>query len=278
MSRAPRKSSLTSTDNPQLERQARRISRQQKQLSKEINNTNTNAANDTTLTGAKSRAIRYTDIIKLDPLTDTQSDFFDSYEDGGEAFVLYGSAGTGKTFLALYYALQDVLQVESQYKKIIIVRSSVQGRDQGHLPGTAEEKMEQFELPYHAICAELMGRKDAYEKLKGMGKIEFLSTSFLRGNTFNDAIIIFDEAQNETFSTIGTLITRTGKQSKLIIVGDGVQNDLLHNKHDVSGFRDFLSVTKNMSSFRHFRFTSDDIVRSGLCREWIVQCEKLGLS
>jgi phosphate starvation-inducible protein PhoH and related proteins len=271
MSRTPRKSSLTTSDKPQLERQAKRIAREQKQLERELVGTTTG------LTGARSRAIKVSDVARLDPLTDTQADFFDAYADGEEAFVLYGSAGTGKSFLALYHALLDVLEPESQYKKIIIVRSSVQGRDQGHLPGDAAEKMEQFELPYHSICAELLGRKDAYEKLKGMGKIEFLSTSFLRGTTFNDCIIVADEIQNENFATIGTLVTRVGKNSKLIIMGDGLQDDLVHSKHDVSGFRDFLTVTKSMSEFRHFRFTADDIVRSGLCKSWIVNCEKLGL-
>lgn len=273
MSRAPRKSSLTNTDNTHFERQARRISKQQKQLDKDIN-----IATEIKLTGAKGRVLKLTDLINLEPLTDTQADFFDAYEYGSEAFVLYGSAGTGKTFLGLYHALVDALTPESLYKKIIIVRSSVQSRDQGHLPGTVEEKMEQFELPYHSICAELLGRKDAYQKLKDMGKIEFMSSSFLRGATFNDSIIIFDEIQNETFSTISTLITRTGKNSKLILVGDGAQNDLTHSKHDISGFTDFINVTQNMHEFSHFRFTSDDIVRSGLCKSWIIACEKLGLS
>lgn len=272
MSRTPRKSSLTTSDKPHIERQARRIAREQKQLERELNNTNVVA-----LTGARNKSIKVSDLMRLEPLTDTQADFFDAYADGEDAFVLFGSAGTGKSFLALYHALQDVLTPESQYKKIIIIRSSVQGRDMGHLPGSTEEKMEAFELPYHSICADLLGRKDAYEKLKGMGKIEFISTSFLRGTTFNDAIIVADEIQNENFATIGTLITRVGKNSKLIIMGDGVQNDLTQSKHDVSGFREFLTVSKAMTEFRHFRFTSDDIVRSGICKSWIVNCEKLGL-
>jgi phosphate starvation-inducible protein PhoH len=273
MARAPRKTSLTHTDNSHFERQARRLSKQQKQLDKDIN-----AATEIKLSAAsRGRVIKYSDMMKLDPMTDTQEDFFNAYENGGEAFVLYGSAGTGKSFLALAHAIQDVLQPDSPYKKVIIVRSSVQSRDQGHLPGTVEEKMEQFELPYHAICAELFGRKDAYEKLKDSGKVEFISSSFMRGMTFNDAIIVFDEVQNETFATIGTLITRTGKNSKLILIGDGVQNDLVHSKHDVSGFSDFINVTMTMHEFDHFKFTSVDIVRSGLCKSWIIACEKLGL-
>lgn len=277
MARAPRKTSLTSSSNPQVERQARRINRQQKQLDR-VMISDMYGKSGTQLTGAKGRAITLKSLKELTPLTDTQHDFFDAYQDGEEAFVLYGSPGVGKSFLAIYHALRDILDPESQYEKIIIIRSSVQGRDQGFLPGTAEEKMEEFEAPYHSICAELLGRGDAYEKLKDMGKIEFTSTSFLRSVTFNNAIIIVDEIQNETIETIGTVITRTGKNSKLIIMGDGLQNDLYKSKHDVSGFRDFLAITKNMIEFRHFKFTSDDIVRSGICKSWIVSMEKLGLS
>jgi phosphate starvation-inducible protein PhoH len=274
LTRSTRKSSLTSTDNTSLERRARRISKQQKHLDKEINASHVQPVS---LIGARSRAIRFQDILEIEPLTDTQHDFFDSYEDGAQACVMYGSAGTGKTFLAIHHALTDVLVPESPYKKLIIVRSCVASRDMGHLPGTVDEKMEQYELPYHSICSEILGRKDAYEKLKDSGKIEFISSSYLRGMTFNDSIVVFDELQNETFATIGTLITRTGKNTKLILVGDGAQNDLVHSKHDVSGFRDFITVTRNMSEFRHFRFTSDDIVRSGICKNWIIECEKLGL-
>jgi phosphate starvation-inducible protein PhoH len=276
MARASNKSTLTTSGKPQVERQARRINRQQKQLDRVMVNDMYSQSN-VSLSNSRGRAIKLANLKKVEPLTDTQHDFFDAYADNEEAFVLYGSAGTGKSFLALYHALAEILEPESDFEKIVIVRSSVQGREQGHLPGSVDEKMEAFELPYIAICAELLGRSDAYEKLKDLGKIEFISTSFLRGTTFNNCIIIADEIQNETFSTIGTLVTRTGKNSKLIIMGDGVQNDLQHSKHDVSGFREFIAVTKNMVEFRHFKFTSDDIVRSGICKSWIVECEKLGL-
>jgi len=276
MARTPRKSILTSSANTQVERQARRINRQQKQLDRQML-TDMGQNYPATLTNSKGRTITSKNLKPISALTDTQQDFFDAYADGEEAMVLFGSAGTGKTFLALGRALEDVLVPESIYKKVIIVRSVVQGRDMGALPGDTTEKGAIFELPYHAVCADLFGRADAYEKLKDMGKIEFITTSFLRGMTFSDCIIVADEIQNETFATIGTLITRTGKNTKLIIMGDGVQSDLVHSKHDVSGFREFISVSKNMEEFRHFRFTSDDIVRSGICKSWIIQCEKLGL-
>jgi predicted ribonuclease YlaK len=271
-SKSPTKSALTDAP-PQIDRVARRLAKQAKQLDKEVS---VGMYQQTSLTGAKSRSIKINDLPKLTALTDTQQAFFDSYEDGHDAFVLYGSAGTGKSFMALYWALKDILEPNSIYEKIVIVRSSVQGRDQGHLPGDADEKMEQFEKPYISICAELLGRADAYEKLKGMGKIQFESTSFLRGNTYKDCIIVADEIQNENFATISTLMTRRGINSKLIVMGDGVQNDLNSSNYDVSGFRDFLAVSKAMMEFRHFRFTSDDIVRSGFCKSWIIATEKLG--
>lgn len=277
MARTPRKAALTTSTNPQVERQARRINRQQKQLDREMM-TDMYQKSNVSLIGTKgNRAIKASDLMNLSPMTDTQEDFFDAYADGEDSFVLYGSAGTGKSFIALYHALLDILKPESQYKKIILIRSSVQSRDQGHLPGTAEEKMEEFETPYNDICAELLGRPDAYEKLKDMGKIVFRSTSFLRGVTWHDSIIVADEIQNENFGVINTIMTRRGSNSKLIVMGDGLQDDLNKSKHDVSGFSEFLSVSKNMEEFRNFKFTSDDIVRSGFCKAWIMQCEKLGL-
>lgn len=272
--RTPRKSSLT-TPTGSVTRQARRIARQTKQLEKEVS---IDMYRQTSLTNSKSRSIKLSDLRRLEPLTDTQSDFFDAYEDGASAFVLYGSAGTGKSYLSMYHALQEILEPDSIYDKIIIIRSSVQGRNQGFLPGTEDEKMTVFEAPYVSICSDLLNRHDAYEKLKDMGMIEFESTSFLRGQTFNNAIIIADEIQNENFKTISTIMTRVGKGSKLLVMGDALQDDLTVSRYDVSGFRDFISVSKSMSEFRHFKFTSDDIVRSGFCKSWIIAAEKQGLA
>lgn len=253
-----------------IDRQARRLAKQQKHLEKEMQETVTSVV--------KTKPIRLADMYQLDPLTDTQDMFFEAYDnEDAEGYVLYGSAGTGKTTLAMYRALLDVLNPDTPYERIILIRSSVQSRQQGHLPGDADEKMAMFEAPYHAICGDLFNRKDAYEKMKDMGLIEFHSTSFLRGSTFNNSIIIFDEAQSATFHEIDTVQTRVGRDSKMIVCGDGAQNDLITSKVDISGFRDFIQVSMSMSEFRHFRFTSDDIVRSGFTKSWIIAKEKLGL-
>jgi phosphate starvation-inducible protein PhoH and related proteins len=276
MARAPRKTALTSSPNPQLERQARRISRQQKQLAKEL--AMEAAPLQVKLTGAGSRAIKLSNLKRLQPLTDTQEDFFDAYDNPDNmAFVLYGSSGTGKSTIALYLALREVLDDENSKEKLIIIRSAVQTRDQGFLPGALELKMEPFSLPYHGICEFLTGRKDAYEKLVEMGKIEFLSSSMLRGSTFDDAIVVVDENQSMTWHELSTITTRVGKNTKVIFCGDYAQNDLITKKTDVSGFREFLDVTMRMSEFSHFKFTPDDILRSHFVKQFIIQCELLGI-
>ena len=260
----------------ETQRQAKRLSRQQKRLEKETGIANVIDINPQT---TRQKVVRYQDIKEIQPLTDTQSDFFAAWEDNAaDGYVLFGSAGTGKTFLALYHAILDVLNPEiPECSKLVIVRSSVQSRDVGFLPGDRQEKMEAFEAPYHSILSDHTGKKDAYEKLKDMGKIEFASTSFLRGSTFNDCVIVFDECQNASWQEICTVATRLGKNAKIIFCGDGAQDDLHYKKNDTSGFREFLDVSRKMPEFRNFRFTSDDIVRSGFVKSWIMTCEKLGL-
>lgn len=254
-------------------RQAKRIGRQQKRLEKE-----TGIANVVNI-NTRQRVVRFEDIKELKPLTDTQYDFFEAWEDDqATGYVLYGSAGVGKTFLAGYHALLDVLDPNKpEYQKLIIIRSAVSGRDIGHLPGSVEEKLEAFEAPYHSVFASLTGKKDAYEKLKDMGKIEFISSSHMRGETYENCIVVVDEIQNFSWTELSTCVTRIGKNAKIIFCGDGKQDDLHYKKNDVSGFGDFLNVTRSIPEFRNFKFTSDDIVRSNFVKQWVIACERLGL-
>lgn len=268
--RTQRTSALVSATDLSIERKAKRISRLQKGLAKEVGLVEAKAS-------AVSTRVRPLALKTIEPMTDAQKLFFDLYDDGYEAFLMYGSAGSGKTFLALYNALVDIMEPQSIYKRIIIVRSTVQVREMGFLKGTEEEKLAPFEAPYMEICAELLGRKDAYEKLKDSGKIEFCSSSFLRGISFRDAIIIGDELQNFNWGEISTLITRMGKTSKLILCGDYAQNDLTKNKNDVSGFKNLMDVIELMPDFQRVKFTPDDCVRSGFVKSFIMACEKLGL-
>jgi phosphate starvation-inducible protein PhoH and related proteins len=214
----------------------------------------------------------------IKPLTENQNITFDSYY-SGKNLLLMGSAGTGKSFLSLYLSLSELLEKDSQYKKIIIVRSAVQGRDIGFLPGSAKEKMKAYEQPYKQICTDLLGRGDAYEILQKKNLIEFECTSFLRGITFDDCIVIMDEMQNATYEECATVLTRAGKNCKLIVCGDTKQNDLIKSKYDVSGFGRITEILEHPNMTQHFdsvRFTTDDIVRSGFVKSFLKTVEIIG--
>jgi predicted ribonuclease YlaK len=214
--------------------------------------------------------------IKLDhlktfePLTDNQRLFFDAYKRGDYFIALHGVAGTGKTFCALYKALEEVLDKNNPFKKVIIVRSAVQSREIGHLPGDVSEKMEIYQQPYRQICETLFGRKDAWDRLEEQNFVEFISTSFIRGMSFDDAIIIVDEMQNMTFEEIDTVMTRVGYRSKIIWCGDYRQTDLNKKKNDVSGILKFFDIAHHMKAFTKFEFDVDDIVRSSLVKDYII--------
>ena len=204
------------------------------------------------------------------PLTDNQKLFFDAYKRGDYFIALHGVAGTGKTFVALYKALEEVLDKANPFNKIIIVRSAVPSREVGHLPGDIDEKTEIYRQPYQQICSTLFGRTDAYQRLEEQGHIDFISTSFIRGMSFDDAIILVDEMQNMTYEEIDTVMTRVGYRSKIIWCGDYRQTDLNKKKSDVSGILKFFDIAYHMSAFTKIEFTPNDIVRSSLVKEYIL--------
>lgn len=214
--------------------------------------------------------IRIDDLKTFEPLTNNQKIFFDAYKRGDYFVALHGVAGTGKTFCAVYKALEEVLDRNNPFRKIILVRSAVQSREIGHLPGDVAEKMEIYQQPYQQICETLFGRKDAYQRLSEQGHIEFISTSFIRGMSFDDAIIIVDEMQNLTFEEIDTVMTRVGYRSKIIWCGDYRQTDLNKKKNDMSGILKFFDIAMHMGAFTRIEFTPDDIVRSSLVKDYIL--------
>jgi predicted ribonuclease YlaK len=214
--------------------------------------------------------IRLDDMKTFQPLTENQNKFFQAYKQGDYFIALHGVAGTGKTFSALYKAIEEVLDRNNNFEKIIVVRSAVQSREIGHLPGTIDEKMDIYQQPYRQICETLFGRKDAWDRLEEQGHIEFISTSFIRGMSFDNAIIIVDEMQNMTFEEIDTVMTRVGNQSKIIWCGDYRQTDLNKKKNDVSGLLKFFDIAYHMGAFTRIEFTPDDIVRSSLVKDYIL--------
>jgi len=214
--------------------------------------------------------IKIDDLGIFDPLTNNQKLFYDAYKTGDYFITLHGVAGTGKTFCAVYKALEEVLDKSNPFKRVIIIRSAVQGRELGHLPGDVNEKMEIYTQPYRQICETLFGRKDAWDRLEEQGYIEFISTSFVRGMTFDNAVVILDECQNATWEELSTVITRVGHMSKFIICGDYRQNDLNKKSTDRSGLSKFLDIAKNMKSNTRIEFTVEDIVRSSLVKDFII--------
>lgn len=209
--------------------------------------------------------------FKLNTITaknDKQKQFFQIYNKF-QVISLVGSAGVGKSFLALYQALKSV---ESEdFKNVLIIRSSVPTRNIGFLPGNKKEKMEDYESPYVSLCTELYGRGDAYSVLKQKKLIEFESTSYLRGMTFNDTVIILDEAQNCSRGELYTLLTRLGENSKLIICGDTKQDDLTSERYrEESGLTWALSKLRLIDAYHTtITFTPNEIVRSGFVKEFI---------
>lgn len=215
-------------------------------------------------------------ITKIEPLTQNQKTTFNAYK-AGHNLLLHGIAGTGKSFISLYLALDEILKRQSDYKKVVIVRSVVPTRDMGFLPGNSKEKAKVYEAPYYAICAELFGRGDAYEYLKSQNVVEFISTSFVRGITLNDTIVIVDEIANMTLHELDSIITRVGKNCKIIFCGDFRQSDFT-KREDKNGLLSFMKIITKMKSFQFVDFKEEDIVRSELVKQYIIAKDKLGIA
>ena len=213
-------------------------------------------------------------LVDIEPLTDNQKRLFTSYSEG-KHLVAYGVAGTGKTFITLYNALCDVLDPTTPYDKIYIVRSLVSTREIGFLPGDHEDKSYLFQVPYKNMVKYMFQMpSDAdfemlYGNLKAQETIKFWSTSFIRGTTLDNAIVIVDEFQNLNFHELDSIITRVGANTKIMFCGDATQTDLVKT-NERNGIVDFMRILRSMVSFDVIEFGIDDIVRSGLVKEYIV--------
>ena len=230
---------------------------------------------------AKQKDITFNQLSTIKPVTDSQKIVFDSWKNGLNQF-LYGCAGTGKTFISLYLALQDVLRNDTPYDKVIVVRSLIPTREIGFLPGDEEDKAALYQVPYSNMMQFMFEQPNEqafsmlYDRLKAQGSFYFLSTSFLRGLTFDNSIIIVDECQNLNFHELDTIITRVGQDSKIFFCGDFGQSDLT-KMNERNGLMDFLQILQEMQEFNCTEFDIGDIVRSGFVRSYLIQKTKLGM-
>jgi phosphate starvation-inducible PhoH-like protein len=213
-------------------------------------------------------------LLDVKPLTENQEKLFDDYKKGKNIFA-YGAAGTGKTFIVLYNALKEVLDQRTPYEKIYIVRSLVSTREIGFLPGDHEDKSALYQIPYKNMVKYMFEMpSDAdfemlYGNLKAQATISFWSTSFIRGTTFDNSILLIDECQNLNFHELDSIITRTGENTKIMFCGDASQSDLTKT-YERNGILDFIKIIRNMEDeFGITEFTVNDIVRSGLVKKYI---------
>lgn len=222
----------------------------------------------------RAKDIRIDNMVTVKPITDNQKKAFDAYKKGKNLF-LYGAAGTGKTFISMYLALQETLRNETPYDTVYMVRSAVPTREIGFLPGDEEDKTALFQVPYQNMVKFMFEQpneiafNNLYDKLKNQGSLMFLTTSFLRGITLDNAVIIVDECQNLTFHELDTIVTRVGQDSKIIFCGDYFQSDL-NGAKDREGMKKFIQILDKMDSFENIEFTIGDIVRSGFVKEYLI--------
>ena len=230
---------------------------------------------------AKQKEITYSQLNQIKPVTDSQKVVFDSWKQGLNQF-LFGCAGTGKTFVSLYLALSEVLKNETPYDKVVMVRSLIPTREIGFLPGDEEDKAALYQVPYSNMMQFMFEQPNEqafetlYNRIKAQGSFYFLSTSFLRGLTFDNSIIIVDECQNLNFHELDTIVTRIGQDSKIFFCGDFGQSDLTR-MNERNGLMDFLQILQEMDEFNCMEFNIGDIVRSGFVRNYLIQKTKLGM-
>jgi len=236
-------------------------------LSKSLDNNATAYKN-----GPKIKKWTQHDLRTVRPLTPAQEDLFRAFFEGNH-ICAYGTAGTGKSYSIIWLALNELFREGSKQNRIIIVRSCVPTRDIGFLPGTQEEKEQPYERPYVDIFGDICGKTTTYEDMKAAGLVEFTTTSNIRGVTWNDALIIIDEAQNMTLHELNSVMGRIGKNTRVNVLGDVQQNDLTKRKNDETGFPTFLNVISSMPEFEKILFQRHDIVRSSFVKSWICAFE-----
>ena len=230
----------------------------------------------------RKKPINIDHLKEIEPLTENQTKAFEAYEAGKHLF-LYGCAGTGKTFVAMYLALREILSGTSSYEKLYLVRSLVPTREIGFLPGDHDDKSNLYQIPYKNMVEHMFKMPDdpaynmLYDNLKAQETVSFWSTSFLRGTTLDNSIVIVDECQNLNFHELDSIITRVGQNCKIIFAGDALQTDLVKT-NEKNGILDFMKILEVMEEFESIEFDVNDIVRSGLIKSYILSKMHLGFA
>lgn len=205
------------------------------------------------------------------PRTLNQKLYLKSMEDYDIVFGL-GPAGTGKTYLAVLYALNRLKK--NNAKKIILVRPIVEaGEKLGFLPGDFKEKIDPYLIPIYDGLYDALG-KETVDRMIERGIIEVAPLAYMRGRTLENAVIILDEAQNTTLSQMKMFLTRLGFHSKMIITGDVTQIDL-PSKHN-SGLIEAVSLLKDIEDIKIIQFERFDVMRHPLVYKIIEKYEESG--
>ena len=231
---------------------------------------------------AKKQDVKIDDLVTIKPITDNQKVAFEAWKKDNKELFLHGAAGTGKTFISLYLALEKVLDPSTPYECVYLIRSAVPTREIGFLPGDEEDKTALYQIPYQNMVQFMFEQPSdqaftmLYDRLKAQGSVMFLTTSYLRGITLDNSIIIVDECQNLNFHELDTIMTRVGQDSKIIFSGDFFQSDLVKNA-DKEGMPRFLDIIADMEEFASVEFNIGDIVRSGLVRSYLISKTKKGV-
>ena len=239
-----------------------------------------------TMVGLSTRQMRKKPIgsehlLDIKPLTPSQEKVFEAWEKQKNMF-LFGAAGTGKSFVTMYLALRDILDEKTPYNKLYVVRSLVPTREIGFLPGDHEDKANLYQIPYKNMVRFMFEMPDdpsfemLYANLKAQDTVSFWSTSFIRGTTIDNSIVLVDESENLNFHELDSIITRLGVNSKIIFAGDAAQSDLV-KAHEKTGIMDFKKIIDDMDEFESIQFGIDDIVRSGLVKSYLISKMNLGL-
>ena len=231
---------------------------------------------------AKKQDVKIDDLVTIKPITDNQKVAFEAWKKDNKELFLHGAAGTGKTFISLYLALEKVLDPSTPYECVYLIRSAVPTREIGFLPGDEEDKTALYQIPYQNMVQFMFEQPSdqaftmLYDRLKAQGSIMFLTTSYLRGITLDNSIIIVDECQNLNFHELDTIMTRVGQDSKIIFSGDFFQSDLVKSS-DKDGMPRFMDIIAEMDEFASVEFNIGDIVRSGLVRSYLISKTKKGV-